>query len=156
MKNLTKTIVTIILTSIIFFHLNAQYKIGKTQAIGFTLVGLGGFIDGLVEGYEFDGRTSFERKFGADPNGFWGSESWRNVYKDGNPDNGYKSWMHAQIGAFDFYHVGDKLRKGLYISGGIVISIGEKRKFKYYLYDFLIATATSSFTKRMGMMWIRN
>ena len=124
----------------------AQYKVTKTKIIGWTVLASAGFIDGMVEGYEFDGRTSFERKFGADPNGFWGSQSWR------NKDN----WYAKQFGVFDFYHVADDFRKLGYISGGVLITLGEKQNWKHLLIDVGVGLLVSSGAKRSGLHYIRN
>lgn len=126
------------------------YKINKPKIIGFSIVAFSGFMDGIVEGYEFDRRKSFERKWGADPYGFFGSQSWRKKYEDPNIWN-------EHFGVFDFYHLGDDLRKTGYVSGGIIIGIGGKgQKFKHYLFDFLISLAISGLSKKIGMNWVRN
>ena len=57
-----------------------KVKWGASGVIGFASV-----VDGVVEGYEFDGRLSFERKWGVDAFGFWGSKSWVRVQG--------KNWM---------------------------------------------------------------
>jgi len=126
--------------------IQAQYKVSKTKIIGWTVLASAGFVDGMVEGYEFDGRTSFERKFGADPNGFWGSQSWR------NKDN----WYAQNFGVWDFYHVADDYRKIGYISGGVLITLGEKQKPGHLLLDVAIGLVVSAGAKRIGLNYIRN
>lgn len=135
------------------------YRITKTKLIGWGIVGVAGFVDGAVEGYEFDGKRFFERKYNADPYGFWGSESWRKIYVDGDPTQGCKTVLGCSLGAFDFYHVGDDLRKVGYISGGIVIGIGGSKldqKFTHTLLDFAIGFAVGAVTKNAGMQYIRS
>jgi hypothetical protein len=127
-------------------HLQAQYKVPKSKVIGWSVLAVTGFIDGAVEGYEFDGRTSFERKYGADPSGFWGSSSWE------NKDN----WYAKNFGVFDYYHVSDDLRKIGYITGGVIITLGEKQKIEHLLLDVGIGLLVSAGTKRAGLHWIRN
>lgn len=136
-----------------------RYRITKCKMAGWIVLTIAAFADGAVEGYEFDGRTSFERKWGADPSGFWGSQSWRMVYKNGNPEDGYKSWWHEKAGAMDFYHVADDVRKTFYICGGLVVGIcaaKKNKKFKHYLYDFAISLAITSLAKNAGMIWVRS
>jgi len=142
------TILTIItLITLLTPSISAQkYKITKNKVIGWSILATAGFVDGVVEGYEFDGRTSFERKFGADPNGFWGSQSWR------NKDN----WYARNFGVWDFYHVADDYRKLGYITGGVVITLGEKQKPEHILIDLAASFLISGAAKRVGMNWIRN
>jgi hypothetical protein len=135
------------------------YRISTAKLIGFGVVTLGGFVDGTVEGYEFDGRTSFERKWGSDPAGFWGSESWRSIYNDGDPSLGPKSGFAKWRGARDFYHTADDLRKLSYLSGSISIGIGGAKvntRWWHYLVDFGISYAISGFAKSRGMNWVRH
>lgn len=126
-----------------------QYEWNKGKYLGLGLTVAGGFIDGAVEGYEFDGRTSFERKWGVEEYSFFGSKSWD------MPMNGWE----RQFGKFDFYHVADDLRKVSYISGGIVIGLsGAKleQKWFHYFYDFLITFAASGISKWAGMYYVRH
>ena len=137
----------------------AQYRITRAKIAGWGMVAVAGAADGAVEGFGFDGRTSFERKFGVSKMGYFGSESWKRAYKDGNPDNGFKSDFVRIIGAQDFYHHADDLRKIGYISGGVIIGInGHKTNTKkwYYIIDFAAAFAISATTKSLSMRWIRS
>jgi hypothetical protein len=104
-----------------------------------------GLIDGILEGYGFDGRKSFERKYKVNPLGFWGSKSHLKAYTDPNIYN-------KLLGVFDFYHVADDLRKGGYILSCILLG--------YYLDINLIlliigAYVISAVPKIFGMAWIR-
>jgi hypothetical protein len=95
-------------------------KINIGLLVGLFLLALGSAFDGTVEGYGFDGRLSFERKYGVDPYGFFGSQSWRMVYVDNEPGQGFKSPFWKWLGAFDFYHMADDGRKYGYIIGGVL------------------------------------
>jgi hypothetical protein len=120
---------------------------------------VGGAADGMVDGYEFDQRKSFERKYNVSKTGYFGSESWRMVYRNGDTEQGFKSGFHRNMGAFDFYHHADDLRKIGYISGGVIIGInGRKTNTKkwYYIIDFAAAFAISATTKSLSMRWIRS
>ena len=136
----------------------AQYCITRTKITGWALCAVGGIADGLCEGYEFDQRRSFERKYNAKKIGYFGSESWKSVYKNGDPDQGFKSGFHRNMGAFDFYHHADDLRKIGYLSGGVVIGTQHRKNTKKWhtVADFAIGFAVSSLTKSAAMWWIRN
>ena len=124
--------------------------------VGFGILAFASFTDGVVEGYEFDSRRSFERKWDVDPEGFFGSQSWRRAYKNGNPEDGYKSFYTKHFGAWDFYHVGDDLRKIGYITGsGFTFSTAIKRK-KGYIWRILAVAGITSAFKAAGMAWVRN
>lgn len=134
------------------------YKVTRKKIIGWSLVAVGGASDGLLEGYLHDGRTSFERKWNASKTGFWGSESWRSVYKDGEPSNGFKTPIRGWFGAKDFYHIADDTRKIGYITGGITLGIGTKVNTKWWHYaaDFGISFVTSALSKSAAYYYIRN
>lgn len=136
----------------------AQYKITRKKIAGWSLIAVGSAADGLLEGYLHDGRTSFERKWNANKAGFWGSESWRSIYKDGEPSNGLKTPLHGWVGAKDFYHVADDSRKVGYITGGVMIGIGTKvnTKWWHYAVDFGISFAASAISKSAAYYYIRN
>ena len=91
--------------------------------IPISLCILAGFIDGMVEGFVFTERTAFERKWKVSPLSFFGSQSWKTIYKDNDPELGYKSKFIAMVGAIDFYHVGDDLRKALYLWSGAMLVV---------------------------------
>ena len=135
-----------------------KYKVTNTKLIGWSVCAWAGLVDGVLEGYGFDGRRSFERKFGADPNGYFGSRSWAKAYQDKNPQNPIKPASKV-FGASDFYHHADKTRKLSYLSGGVVIGIGgvkSNQKWWHYAVDFGVSFAVSGATKAAGMYWIRN
>jgi hypothetical protein len=134
------------------------YKINRAKIIGWTSLTVGGFLDGALEGYGFDGRRSFERKWGADPYGFFGSESWRKIYVEGKPEMGVKSNFHNWLGAVDFYHVADDSRKLGYIGGGISLGIGGcqvNKKWWHWAIDVGASVIVSSTAKSIGMKWVR-
>lgn len=134
------------------------YKVTKTKVAGWGITAVGGALDGMLEGYSFD-RTNFERKYGADKYGYWGSQSWRNVYNNGNPADGFKSPAHRWLGAWDFYHHADDWRKLGYIGGSIVLGVGGAKsntKWWHYAADFAVTFALSAATKSAGMAYIRN
>ena len=127
------------------------YRITNTKLAGWAVLSFAGAIDGIVEGYEFDGRTSFERKYGVNPNGYFGSRSWEKAHT--------KETLYAKyFGAWDFYHNADDVRKIGYISGGVMIGIGGlvNTKWWHYAVDVAASFAVSGVAKSAGMFWIRN
>ena len=128
--------------------ISGQYKINKNQLIGWSILGVTGVIDGAHTAYSYNNRI-FEQNFGADELGFFGSQSWRRLYD--NPD-----FYNKNFGVFNFDHIAQDLKVLGYVSGGVVIGIGKKKKFKYYLYDFLISAIVISGTKRLTFEIIRN
>jgi len=135
------------------------YKITRTKIAGWSLCAVGGIADGLLEGYLHDGRTSFERKWNANKTGFFGSESWRMVYKLGDPEKGFKTPLHSWAGALDFYHIADDTRKIGYMVGGVTLGIGgakTNQKWWHYAVDFGISFAASAISKSAAYYYIRN
>ena len=135
----------------------AQYRITRAKLAGWSMVAVAGAADGAVNGYEFDGRKSFERKFNVSKTGYFGSQSWKRAYKGNNPDNGFKSDFVRIVGAQDFYHHADDLRKIGYLSGGVVLGLNAHRNTNKWhtVADFAIGFAVSSITKSAAMWWIR-
>jgi hypothetical protein len=143
-------------TTVFQFH---GYQVNNLKLAGWAGLAFAGAVDGIVEGYEFDGRTSFERKYQVQKSGYFGSESWQRAYKNGNVEQGYKNRITQSLGAQDFYHHADDVRKLGYISGGIAVGISGTQtntKWWHYLIDFGIGFAISGATKAAGMYWIRN
>lgn len=137
------------------------YEWNTKKTVGLGILILASLADGIVEGYEFDGRKSFERKYGVKPISYAGSESWRLAYKNNDVFQGHKNAWTKFAGASDLYHHLDDLRKFGYISGGIFITLGSKKgKFKdvwkSHLIDFAVYSVASSVSKSAGMRWVRN
>ena len=132
--------------------LSAQYRITRGKIAGWSALAVAGFADGAVEGFEFDGRRSFERKYNVSETGYFGTRSWERAYQTRNLYTRY-------FGAWDFYHHADDVRKVGYISGGITIGIsGAKNNSKWWHYavDFGASLAISGMSKAAGMYWIRH
>lgn len=129
-----------------------RYTFPKGKQVGIGLLSLASFLDGFVEGYEFDNRTYFERKAGASPSGRFGSRSWERRYTHPNIWN-------QHMGVFDFYHTADDARKYLYISGSVTIGISaykHNRTIKHHIVDAGISLLASSFFKSLGMRMVRH
>lgn len=139
------------------YSVNLKYQYTKTKAVGDGLLVLASFTDGFLEGYGFTGRKTFER-WGADPYSFGGSKSYLTAYKNNDPAQGFKSDFHKSVGAFDFYHLADDLRKLSYISAGITIGIGgyqTNNNWKHWAIDIGKTLVVSMVAKRAGMSLAR-
>lgn len=101
------------------------------------IICLASFIHGVVEGYEFDGRKSFERKWNIPPISFWGKFSHQN-----------KTKFSRYFGVIDFYHVADDLRKYLFILSGYWL-VGLK------WYEILIVLILGLISMQSGLQWVR-
>lgn len=109
-----------------------------------------GVVDGILEGWGFDGRQSFERKYDIDPFAFFGSKSHLQAYSNPNIYN-------KVFGVFDFYHVFDDLRKGSYILSGIFLVLYVAPDIDANIFvQFIGAFMISAGGKIAGMQWIRN
>ena len=85
-------------------------------------------------------RHSFPK---ANPQWFNPNESWRNKYKDGNPDAGAKFPLSTTLFAFttDQYHLNNFINRVAWTTA-FVVKIGEgKKPLKQYLLDFLYYSA---------------
>lgn len=73
---------------------------------------------------------------------FWGSESWRNKYKGGDPANGRNG---VPIWFTDGKHLTATATQVFAFGAGFTIAIGEKRPAWHYLLDAGISFAAYSF-----------
>ena len=118
---------------------------------------LAGMADGTVEILRHD-YDNFKKVFPKANDSYWDSEiSWKNKWKDGNPEKGEKFFQSAYLLAWttDGYHLLRSTNKAL-ICGAIVFNIGERNKpFLYYLYDFVLcsATYTAGFTTTYSVIF---
>lgn len=116
--------------------------------IGIIIIVLVSALDGILEGYVFDGRKSFERKWTVAPESFFGSLSWERAQTNSNLWNKY-------LGVFDFYHVADDIRKFGYVGGASLLLIIEPANLVFYFLIFGAIIIMSSLSKRWGMKWVR-
>lgn len=131
----------------------------KDKIIANVVLGSTAFIDGMVEGYEFDGRLSWERKRGVDPYSYGGHLSWTKIYKNNDPSQGEKSKFRTWWGANDFYHHADDARKIGYISGGFLLGYSSSKynnKIWQDLTDLAITNIWTGFIKSRGLHYIRH
>jgi len=131
----------------------------KEKIIANAFLTIPALADGLVEGYEFDGRKSWERKLGVDPYSYGGSLSWTEIYINNDPSQGEKSKFRTWLGANDFYHHMDDTRKIGYISGGFLLgraSAKHNNKLWQDLADLAITNIWTGFIKSRGLHYIRH
>lgn len=74
----------------------------------------------------------FQNKFPNTNPKFWGDESWKNKYIDFDPSKGRNN---IPVWFTDGKHLTASISHSLIFMTGITITIGEKRKIKYYLID---------------------
>jgi hypothetical protein len=134
------------------------YELTKTKAVGLALVAIGGITNGMLQGYEFDGRMSFERKYNVDPRGYWGSQSWARRYRDFNPAHGLAHPAYKHLPVFDFYHTAQIIHHHSLVTGGIIVGISSaytNKKWWHYGLDLAASTFINSASQSIGLRWIR-
>ena len=150
--------VVLLLFYCISFSQSYKYKVTNTKIAGWGTLFVAGVAGGMEAGFQFDHRKSFERKYNVDPNGFWGSQSWRRVYVNGDPNQGFKSGLHRRVGSLDFYHISNKTMRFGYIGGSLTIGINARKNnnWKHTALDIIIGVAASTIGQNLGMYYIRN
>jgi hypothetical protein len=120
-----------------------KWKITRNHVFSGGLVFLAGASKGFNETLQFHWKE-FRRQFPhANANWFNPAVSWRNKYKNGDPEAGPKFPLStsALIMFTDQYHLNNFVNKMAW-GGALVIKIGEgKKPFKHYLLDFLYYAA---------------
>lgn len=142
-----------LLIALLFFGLTAQAQINPakhekwhmngnkwlTGGLVFTAGASKGFNETLM--FHWKGfKHNFPK---ANPTWFNPDISWRNKYKNGDPDAGAKFPLSTSVLVMytDQYHLNNFINKLAWTSA-IVIKIGEgKKPLKYYLFDMLYYTA---------------
>jgi len=148
----------LVLACILSASCQSQYQFKREKIAGLAILAGAAAVDGVLEGYGFDGRTSFERKYGWSPYSFAGSLSWTSVYNNRQVEQGFKSAIHRWYGAFDFYHVADDVRSVGYKAGGGLFFVGsykQNTRRRHWFLDLVIVSVVSSGAKSLGMKWIR-
>lgn len=125
-----------------------HYQFGKAKWAAMLVTCGAGFVDGVVEGFEFDGRRSFERKWGVEQYGFFGSMSHASEWT---------TWEKTKMSQSDFYHLADDVRKWGYISGGYMLGKAGRnnKRWVHDVFDVLIVGVASGIWKSAGMYYVR-
>ncbi|MBL0270283.1 MAG: hypothetical protein KAX45_00985 [Chitinophagaceae bacterium] len=116
-----------------------KWKISSNHIWTGGLVFLAGAAKGFNETLQFHWKE-FRRQFpGANAQWFNPSLSWRNKYKNGDPEAGAKFFGSTSVFIMftDQYHLNNFINRAAW-GTAMVIKIGEgKKPFKQYLLDFL-------------------
>jgi hypothetical protein len=143
-------LITTTLLLVLAFTVNAQtveekptkWKMTKNKWISGALVFTAGASKGFNETIMHHWKA-FRHTFpDANPEWFNPDISWRNKYKNGDPDAGAKFPLSTSVLVMftDQYHMNNFINKAAW-TGAVVINICEgKKPFKYYVLDFLYYT----------------
>jgi hypothetical protein len=119
------------------------WKMNGNKYLTGGLIFTAGAAKGFNETLQFHWKT-FKRKFpNANPKWFNPAVSWKNKYKDGDPDKGAKFPLSTSVLILttDQYHLNNFINR-VSITAAIIIKIGEKKKpFGHYVKDLLYYTA---------------
>jgi hypothetical protein len=121
----------------------AKWKMNRNKWVTGGLMFLAGSAKGFNEilQYNWDG---FEKVFpDANPQWFYPPFSYKNKYKDGDPEKGPKFPFSTSLLVMftDQYHLNNFIQRAS-ITTALVIKIGEgKRPFRHYVFDVLYYTA---------------
>ena len=133
-----KLLVILLLLPMLAF---SQYKI---QVLPASLM----FVSGTAKGYADVLSTHYSSFQSAHPNAnpqFWNPDkSWRNKWKDGSTTKErFLGSSTVFVATTDGWHLANAVNKTALI-GAIVLKMGHKQPFRYYLYDFAIYSAAYS------------
>ncbi|MBS1760069.1 MAG: hypothetical protein JST23_08110 [Bacteroidetes bacterium] len=120
-----------------------HWKINKNRLITGGLAMLSGMAKGFNETLEFNWHGFADVFPRANAQWFWPQKSFKNKYKDGDPEKGAKFPLSTSILVFttDQYHLNNFIHRGA-MTAALVIKIGNgKKPWKQYLYDALYYTA---------------
>jgi len=116
-----------------------KWKISSNHVWTGALVFLAGAAKGFNETLQFHWKE-FRRQFpGANAQWFNPTQSWKNKYKNGDPEAGAKFFGSTSVFIMftDQYHLNNFINRAAW-GTALVIKIGEgKKPFKQYLLDFL-------------------
>lgn len=119
-----------------------KWKIDRNKLVTGGLVFTAGASKGFNETLQFHWKE-FRRQFpNANANWFNPSVSWKNKYKNNDPEAGSKFFLStsALVMFTDQYHLNNFINKMAWASA-LVIKIGEgKKPWKHYLFDFIFYT----------------
>ena len=120
-----------------------KWRLDGNKRLTGGLIVLSGAGKGFNETLQFHWK-SFRKSFpDANPRWFNPAESWRNKYENGDPNAGAKFPLSTSVLIMftDQYHLNNFISRGA-LTAAIVIKLGEKkRRFGYYVKDFLFYTA---------------
>ncbi len=116
-----------------------RWKLTRNHAWTGLFVFLAGASKGFNETLHYHWKE-FHRQFpGANARWFYPAESWKNKYRNNDPDAGPKFFLSTSVLVMftDQYHLNNFINKMAWGSA-VVVKLGEKRKpWKQYILDFL-------------------
>ncbi len=122
---------------------NGKRKLTKNKIVTGALVFLSGSAKGFNESLQFN-YFGFENIFPkANDQWFYPGLSFKNKYKDGDPEKGAKFPLSTSVLVMftDQYHLNNFIHRAS-LTAALVIKIGEgKKSFKHYLLDAAYYTA---------------
>lgn len=104
---------------------------------------MAGIMQGCREAYHADPAV-FERKFGAAPLSWWGSEQWKRNYQDNDPEKPHKTEIFGNVGR-DMWHTFNAGRATLAIGATFVIGV-QKKPVKQRVIEVLIGAGLQALT----------
>ena len=134
-----------------------QLKVYESPA---ACAGLGlsitqGFINGVYQGWTYDGYTSFTRKYGSSKYGFFGELSWTKRYYNRDPKYGVKPF-YKYLPVFDFKHFAEVNANYGGISVGIFLGIETvQQPLKQSIPYLITCLAANLLSRQIGLAAIR-
>jgi hypothetical protein len=120
-----------------------RWKLNGNRLLTGGLLVISGAAKGFNETLEFNWK-GFAAVFPkANPKWFYPQQSFKNKYKDGDPEKGEKFPLStsALVMFTDQYHLNNFIQRGS-MTAALVIKIGERKKpFRHYVFDALYYTA---------------
>jgi hypothetical protein len=120
-----------------------RWRLNGNKILTGGLLALSGAAKGFNETLEFNWK-GFAAVFPkANPKWFYPQQSFKNKYKDGDPEKGEKFPLSSSVLVMftDQYHLNNFIHRGA-ITAALVIKIGEgKKPFRHYVFDALYYTA---------------
>jgi len=120
-----------------------KWKLNGNRIVTGGLIMISGAAKGFNETLEFNWK-GFEDVFPkANPKWFYPQQSFKNKYKDGDPEKGAKFPLSTSALVFltDQYHLNNFINRAS-LTAALVIKIGDgKKPLKHYVFDALYYTA---------------
>ena len=120
-----------------------RWKLNGNRYLTGGLLMLSGAAKGFNETLEFNWKGFADVFPKANPKWFYPQQSFKNKYKDGDPEKGAKFPLSTSVlvMATDQYHLNNFIHRGA-LTAALVIKIGEgKKPLRHYVFDALYYTA---------------
>lgn len=96
---------------------------------------IAGLLNGAREATHAESDV-FEKRFGADKYGFFGSQSWQRKYVGYDNEKGERSWAYTLIS--DYWHVSAWVRKALLLGAMVVVGYNYGVSWQLFVYPAAI------------------